>query len=82
MGASPGEALCHGVEGVASIEVPGEAGEVALGVFWADMVIGAGQCCLDVADHRQWMKITSNQVLNLLKMVNKFELAGKIYVRE
>ena len=50
MDACPGETFGGGVENVAAIEAPGEAREVALGVLGADVMIGAGQCCLDVAE--------------------------------
>ena len=52
MGASPGEALGHGVKGIASIETPSEASEVALGMFGADMMVGASERGLDVAERR------------------------------
>ena len=41
--AGVGEALGQGVELVAAIEAPGEAGEVALGVLGADVMVGAGE---------------------------------------
>ncbi len=49
-GAGIGQALGHGVELVATVEPPGEAGKIALGVLGADMVVGAGQRGLDVAE--------------------------------
>ena len=49
-GAGIGQALGHGVELVAAVEPPGEARQVALGVLGADMVVGAGQRGLDVAE--------------------------------
>ena len=51
-GAGVGEPLGHGVELVAAVEAPGEAGEVALGVLRADVMIGAGERRLDVAQSR------------------------------
>ena len=50
MDASPGEAFGGSVEGVASIEAPSEAGKIALGVFGADVMVGSGEGCLDVAE--------------------------------
>src|SRR4029453_14620681 len=52
MGGGPGEALDDAVELVAAIEAVGEAGEIALGVLAADVVVGAGDRGLDVAQHR------------------------------
>src|SRR5512134_2079781 len=52
MSSGPGEALDDAVELVAAIEAIGEAGEIALGVLAADMVVGAGNGGLDVAQHR------------------------------
>ena len=52
LGACPCKTLGNGVEIVSPIEAVGEAGEVALGVFGADMVVGAGDRGLDVAEHR------------------------------
>ena len=51
LGACPGEALGDGVEIVSPIEAVGEAGEIALGMFRADMMIGAGDRRFDVAEH-------------------------------
>jgi hypothetical protein len=42
MGGGPGEPLDDAVELVAAIEAVGEAGEIALGVLGADVVVGAG----------------------------------------
>ena len=50
--AGVGEALGQGVELVAAVEAPGEAGEVALGVLGADVMIGPGERRLDVAQCR------------------------------
>ena len=50
--ARPGEALCRCVEDVAAIEAPSEAGEVALSMLGADVMIGAGERGLDVAERR------------------------------
>src|SRR4051812_15867799 len=52
MSGGPGEALDDAVELEAAIEAVGEAGEVALGVLAADVVVGAGERGLDVAQHR------------------------------
>lgn len=52
LGAGPGEALGDGVEIVASIETVSVAGQVALSVLGADVMIGAGERGLDVAEHR------------------------------
>ena len=53
MGCGPcagiGQTLGQAVELVAAIEAPGEAGKIALGVLGADMVVGAGERGLDVA---------------------------------
>ena len=51
MSGGPGEALDDAVELVAAIEAIGEAGEVALGVLAADVVVGAGERGLDGAQH-------------------------------
>ena len=40
----------QGIELVAAVEAPGEAGQVALGVLGADVMVGAGECRLDVAE--------------------------------
>ena len=50
MDAGPGETFGGGVEHMAPIEAPGEAGEVALGMLGADVMVGAGQRGLDVAE--------------------------------
>ena len=52
LGLQPGphQPFGHGVELVATIEAPGEAGEVALRVLLADVVVGAGERRLDVAE--------------------------------
>ena len=47
--AGVGQALGQGVELEAAVEAPGEAGEVALGVLWADVMVGPGERGLDVA---------------------------------
>ena len=47
--AGVGQALGQGVELVAAVEAPGEAGKVALGVLGADVMVGAGERGLDVA---------------------------------
>src|SRR4051812_5462993 len=46
------QALGHGVELEAAVEAPGVAGEVALGVLRADVMVGAGERRLDVAQGR------------------------------
>src|SRR3954471_23236006 len=46
----PGEALDDAVELETAIEAVGEAGQVGLGVLRADVVVGAGQRRLDVAE--------------------------------
>ena len=46
----PHQPLGHGVELKAAVEAPGEAGEVALGVLGADVVVGASERRLDVAE--------------------------------
>ena len=51
-GAGVGEALGQAVELVAAVEAPGEAGKVALGVLGADVMAGAGERGLDVAQGR------------------------------
>src|SRR5687768_4220825 len=52
MSGGPGEALDDAVELEASVEAVGEAGEVRLGVLGVDMVVGAGERGLDVAQGR------------------------------
>ena len=47
---SIGEALGHGVELEAAVEAPSEAGKIALGVLGADVMVGAGERRLDVAE--------------------------------
>ena len=47
--AGVGQTFGQGIELVAAVEAPGEAGEVALGVLRADAMIGAGGRGLDVA---------------------------------
>jgi len=44
------EAFDDAVEVVAAVEAPGEAGEIGVGVFGADGVVGAGKGGLDVAE--------------------------------
>jgi hypothetical protein len=44
--------LGHGVQVVASVEAVGEAGQVALGVLGADVMVGAGERGLEVAQRR------------------------------
>ena len=51
-GAGVGEVLGQAVELVAAVEAPGEAGKVALGVLGADVMAGAGERGLDVAQGR------------------------------
>ena len=41
--AGVGDALGQGIELVAAVEAPGEAGEVALGVLGANVMVGAGE---------------------------------------
>ena len=48
--AGVGEALGQRFQLEAAVEAPGEAREVALGVLGADMVVGAGERGLDVAE--------------------------------
>ena len=50
--ACPGKTLGDGVEVVAPIEAVGEAGEIALGMLRTDMVVGAGDRRLDIAERR------------------------------
>ena len=50
--ACPGKTLGDRVEIVAPIEAVGEAGEIALGMLWTDMMIGAGDRGFDIAEHR------------------------------
>src|SRR5215213_2282038 len=50
MDGGPGEALDDAVELEAPVEPVGEAGEVLLGVLGADVVVGAGDRRLDVAE--------------------------------
>ena len=45
----PYQPLGRGVEVVAAVAAPGEAGEGALGVVLADVMAGAGERGLDVA---------------------------------
>src|SRR6478672_696190 len=45
-----GEPLGQGVELEAAVEAPGIAGEVALGLLGADVMVGAGERGLDVAE--------------------------------
>src|SRR5687767_1098936 len=52
MSGRPGETLDDAVELEAAIEAVGEAGEIALGVLGADVVVRAGNGGLDVAQHR------------------------------
>src|SRR5512134_1289301 len=52
MSGGPGEALDDAVELEAAVEAVGEAREVALGVLGTDVVIGAGDRGLDVAQRR------------------------------
>src|SRR6188508_2284803 len=52
MDGGPGEALDDAVELEASVEAVGEAGEVRLGVLGADVMVGAGDRGLDVAQCR------------------------------
>ena len=51
-GAGIGEPLGQGVQLVAAVEPPSEAGKVALGVLGADVMVGAGEGGLDVAQRR------------------------------
>ena len=53
LGAGIDEPLGQAIQLVATVEPAGEAGEVALGVLGADMVVGVGQRGLDVAQ-REW----------------------------
>ena len=46
------EARDHGVELVAPVVSPGEAGEVALGMIGAELGVGSGDRALDVAERR------------------------------
>ena len=46
------EARDHGVELVAPVVSPGEAGEVALGMIGAELAVGSGDRALDVAERR------------------------------
>ena len=46
------EARDHGVELVAPVVSPGEAGEVALGMIGAEFAVGSGDRALDVAERR------------------------------
>ena len=48
--AGPGQSFGGGVEDVASVEAPGEAVEVALGMLGAHMMIGSFERGLDVAE--------------------------------
>ena len=48
--AGVGQTFGQGIELVAAVEAPGEAGQVALGVLGADVMVGAGECRLDVAE--------------------------------
>ena len=50
--AGVGQTLGQGVQLVAAVEAPGEAGQVALGVLGADVMVGAGERGLDVAQGR------------------------------
>ena len=50
--AGPREALGDGVEIVSPIEAVGEAGEIALGMFRTDMVVGVCDRGLDIAEDR------------------------------
>src|SRR5688572_2963707 len=52
MDSGPGEPLDDAVELEAAIEAVGKAREIALGVLGADVVVGAGERGLDVAQHR------------------------------
>lgn len=54
LGLQPGphQAFGHGVELVATVEAPGETGEVALRMLLADVVVGAGERRFDVAERR------------------------------
>src|SRR3712207_9478113 len=52
MGGSPSEALDDAVELKAAVEAAGEAGEVRRRVLRAEVVVGAGDCGLDVAGGR------------------------------
>src|SRR5688500_3534121 len=52
MSGGPDEALNDAVELEAAIEAVGEAGEIALGMLGADVVVGAGDRGLDGAQHR------------------------------
>src|SRR5688572_17067001 len=52
MSGGPDEALDDAVELEAAVEAVGEAGEIALGVLGADVVVGAGERGLDVAQRR------------------------------
>src|SRR3954453_20941096 len=44
------QALGQGIQLVAAVEAPSEAGQVALGVFGANVMVGAGERRLDVAE--------------------------------
>ena len=48
--AGVGQTFGQGIELVAAVEAPGEAGQVALGVLGADVMVGAGERRLDVAE--------------------------------
>src|SRR5688572_26298011 len=48
----PGEALDDAVELIAPVEAIGEAGEIGRGMLGADVMVGAGQGRLDVAQQR------------------------------
>src|SRR5687767_765683 len=52
MSGRPGEAFDDAVQLIATVEAVGEAGEAALGVLGADVVVGAGDRGLDVAQRR------------------------------
>src|SRR5687767_12729260 len=52
MSGRPGKPLDDAVQLIATIEAVGEAGQVTLGVLGADMVVGAGDRGLDVAQRR------------------------------
>ena len=49
--ASPGQSLGDTIQVVAPIEAISEACKIALGMFGADMMIGADDRSLDVAEH-------------------------------
>ena len=49
--ASPGQSLGDAIQVVAPIEAISEAYKIALGMFGANMMIGAGDRRLDVAEH-------------------------------